>query len=663
MNTNWVGVYLGKPLLRVFTAIILVAMASVLVASPKAERDITELGLEDLLNLEITSVSRRTQSVSQAASAVYVITAEEIRRTGVTTIPDALRLVPGVHVMQMDGGKWGVGIRGFTGRFSNKLLVMIDGRTVYNAIFAGVHWEAIDALLEDVDRIEVIRGPGATMWGSNAVNGVINIITKSARETQGGAITAGGGNQEGALGSARYGGAAGESLHYRVYSKYNSRSGLLMPSGERANDNSRKMQGGFRADWNPSSNDEVTFSGDTYEGGNGERYPVTLRQAPYRQVTDYRDSFSGANVVSRWTHKHSENSFTQMQVYFDRVTRDNLLERNTSYSLGDAEIQHQHEVSQHHLVFGLGYRVSRDNTPTDWFGRFVPSSRTLQRVNTFVQDEFALVPDKLFLTVGSKFENNTYTDWEIQPSAALLWNVGPKESVWFSASRASRTPSRVDRDLVFDTFAAPGPDGSLLLGQLTGTDAVHSEHLEAVETGYRFSPRTNLSFDFTGFYNSYEDLLFIEQHPPMFIGGVPPTTIFPTVLNNMGELTIYGAEMSASWRATETGRLRLSYSYLRGGKDNEADVAGPAHQYSAGWYWSLPRNVEWDSNYFFTDNYAGIRAYHRVDTRLGWRPASRWELSLVGQNLLDNQHLESPPLYVVPTEIGRSIFAKIAWLF
>ena len=634
------------------------------VASPQRVPDITELGLQDLLNLEITSVSRRSQPVSQAASAVYVITAEDLRRTGVTTIPEALRLAPGVHVMQMDGTKWAIGIRGFSGRFSNKLLVMIDGRSIYSPLFGGVYWEANDMLLEDIDRIEVIRGPGATMWGSNAVSGVINIITKSARDTQGGTTAGGGGSQEGGFGSARYGGKAGPRLHYRLYSKYNSRSGQLLASGDRANDNWRKAQGGFRADWNPSERDEVLLSGDAYEGDGGERFPVTLREPPFQRITPYRASFTGSNVLSRWTHRHSERSTTQVQVYYDRVSRDNLLEHDTSYSVGDAEIQHEHDVSQHRLIFGAGYRVSRDDTPKEWFGRFDPRRRTLQRVNMFAQDEITLVPEKLLLTIGSKFENNTFTNWEVQPSASLLWDLAPKKAIWFSVARASKTPDRANRDLIFDTFSAPGPQDSLILGQLLGSDQVRSEHLTAFEGGYRFSPRPNLSFDATAFRDGYTDLLNLQPGQPQFLlNNGQPTTIIPLVQTNLGQRALYGAELSASWRPLEAGRLRFSYSWLRGGTDSEADVAGPAHQFNARWFWSLPRGVEWDSSYFFVDQYAGIRAYHRVDTRFGWRPTRRWELSVVGQNLLDNQHLESPALFVVPTEIGRSIYAKVAWSF
>jgi iron complex outermembrane receptor protein len=647
-----------------WAALLLVLAAEAALPQQAPQRDLTEMSIEDLLNIEVTSVARREQKLSQSASAVYVITHEDIRRSGATTLPDVLRLAPGVQVMQMDGVKWGVSIRGFNGRFSNKLLVMIDGRSIYSPIFAGVHWEASDVLLEDVDRIEVIRGPGATLWGSNAVNGVINIITRPARETQGVRVTAGGGNQEGGFGSVRMGGAAGSQIHYRFYSKYNSRSGMLLPSGGRANDNLRKSQGGFRIDWLPSERDEVLLSGDAYEGAGGERFQVTLRSPPYQQEMPYRTSMSGANLIARWTRRHSERSQTQFQLYFDRVNRDNLLERNTSYSLGDAELQHQHDLSRHRLMVGVGYRVSRDGSPTEWFATLDPSRRTLQRVNAFVQDEISLVPGRLLLTVGSKFENNTYTDWRAQPSFSLLANLTGKSTFWLSAARADRSPSRVERDLVFDLFFAPGPQDSLLRSQVRGNDQVGPEHLLSFGSGYRFSPLPGLSFDLAAFYNVYDGIAVVIAEPPVFLGGTPPTTLLPLTFANADEnQRLYGAEAAVSWRPLEAGALRLSYSWLRGGVDTESDVIGPGHQLAARWSWNLPGGLEWDSTYYFTDAYNVVPAQHRVDTRLGWRPARRWELSIVGQHLLNSQHLETPPLVVVPTEVGRSIYGKLTWGF
>lgn len=628
-----------------------------------AQEKLTDLSLESLLDIEITSVSRREQKLSQSASAVYVITHDDIRRWGVTTIPDALRFAPGLQVMQIDGTKWSVGIRGLAGQFVNKLLVMIDGRSVYSPIFAGTYWEANDVMLEDVDRIEVIRGPGATMWGSNAVNGVINIITKHSRETRGGILAAGGGNQEGGFASARFGGQIGPTKHYRMYSKYNSRSGLLLPTGARAVDNWLKLQGGFRMDWEIGQRDELHFSGDGYEGHGGELGRVPEPQPPFERLVEYRTSFSGANLLSRWTRKHSEGSLTQFQAYFDRSVRDDLVARDTGASLGDIEIQHQRDLSAHRLMFGAGYRVSRDSTARDWHGMLAKPERTLQRLNTFVQDEIVLVPGQLQLTVGSKFENNTYTGWVVQPSASLLWNITAQDTLWLAASRAGRSPSRVDRELMFTNAFIPGPQGSLFVAQVLGSDEFHTEYLNAYEAGYRCNPARRLSLDLTAFYNVYKGLGGFSPREPIFIGGVPPRTILPLILENAFDTEIYGAEAAAAWNLLEDGALRLTYSFLRGGFEDIATTMGPAHQAHVFWRWNLPGNFEWDSGYSFSSRFSTIRAYHGVETRVGWRPSPRWEFSVIGRNLLDNQRLEIPATFYIGNEVGRSIYGKLTWRF
>lgn len=648
-------------------AVILLALVLPLGAaqapSEPTPADLTELSLESLLDIEVTSVSRRGQKLSQSASPIYVITQEDIRRSGVTTIPDALRSAPGVQVMQIDGTKWAVSIRGLTGLLSNKLLVMIDGRSVYSPIFAGTYWETNDVLLEDVDRIEVIRGPGATMWGSNAVNGVINILTKHSRETQGGLVTAGGGNQEGGFGAARFGGQAGPGRHYRVYSKYNSRSGLLLPSGERANDNWSKLQGGFRMDWEFNQRDELSLSGDVYEGHGGEVAIVSEPQPPFLQLVPYRTTASGSNLLARWTRKHAEGSMTQVQAYFDHNSRDDLRARATSYSLGDIEFQHQRDLSRHRVMFGAGYRVSKDSTPFEWPGTFAPRQKTLQRVNAFVQDEIALLPGRLLLTVGSKLENNTYTEWVIQPSASLLWNVTDQNTVWLAASRAGRTPARVDRELIFNLAYFPVPDGSLLLLQIRGSDEFDTEYLNAYEAGYRFSPARRLSFDLTAFYNEYKGLPGLREGRPVFIGGVPPITVLPVVFANLIDTDIYGAEAAAAWNPLKTGGLRVSHSFLRGGIADPASTMGPAHQLQMFWRWNLADTLEWDSGYSFAGRFDGVRAYHGVESRLGWRPSPHWEFSIAGRNLLDNQRAETSTTLDLPNEVGRSVYGKLTWRF
>jgi iron complex outermembrane receptor protein len=368
--------------------------------------------------------------------------------------------------------------------------------------------------------------------------------------------------------------------------------------------------------------------------------------------------------LGRWTHKHSDRSLTQLQIYFDHVARDNLLERDTTYSVGDAEMQHQFDLSRHRLVFGAGYRASHDTGSPDSFAHFEPSRRTLQRVNTFVQDEIVLAPDKLLLTIGSKFENNTYADWGVQPSASLLWNITSKDTAWLSASLSDRSPSRVDHNLSTLAFAAPGAPGSLVEGRILGSDDVHSEQLQAFEAGYRLSPGKQLSFDLATFHNTYEGLVDTVEGTPVFVGGQPPKTLIPFVFTNTtNQVALYGAELAVSWSPWGAGGLRASYSFLRGGTETATTVLDPAHQLYAGWHWNLPGRIEWDSSYYFTDHHSALPAYHRVDTRLGWRPSPHWEISIVGQHLLDNQHIESPALFAVPTELGRSVYGKLTWRF
>ena len=632
-------------------------------AQSQVPSDLTALSLENLLDIEVTSVARREQRLSQSASAIYVITAEDIRRSGATTIPDALRMAPGVQVAQIDSSKWAVSIRGFNGRFARKLLVMIDGRSVYSPMFAGVYWEANDVLLEDIDRIEIIRGPGATMWGSNAVNGVVNIITKHTRDTRGVTVTTGGGNQEGGFGSARFGGEAGDGLHYRFYSKYFSRSGQFSDSGDRAPDNWLKSQGGFRMDWEPSERDSILLSGDAYSAGGGDRQTVPTLEPPYTRQILRRASFSGANVLGRWTREHSQRSHTHMQAFFDYTTRQDVFIPDSTVNVAEVELQHQIDLTRHTLVGGAGYRVNKDSHPVEWIASYDPRRRTTHRLNTFIHDEVSLLPGKLLLSIGSKFERNTYTGWEVQPSASLLWNRTDRDTAWISVSRAARTPSRVDREVIFQSFAAAGPDGSLILGEVLGSDDVRSEYLLAYEAGYRLSPAQNWSFDLAGFLHVHDGIVTpVEQAP--FLRGSPPVVVIPFVFTNQFDRRMHGAELTAAWTPTEQTTLRFHYSFLRGGVATGGDVPGPSHQAHARWLWSLPRNIEWDSGYYFVDGYSGVPSYHRLDSRIAWRPPqAHWAFSVTAQHLLDNRHREAPTVVTVPNEVGRSVWGELTWRF
>jgi iron complex outermembrane recepter protein len=651
----------GPSTLRSLAVVLLTLLAASAAEAQQASPDLTQLSLEDLLNIEVTSAARREQKLSQSASAIYVVTQEDIRRSGVTTVPDALRMVPGVQVGQIDGNKWAVSIRGFHGRFANKLLVMIDGRSIYNPAFAGVYWEANDVLLEDVDRIEVIRGPGATLWGSNAVNGVINIITKPAGDTLGALASTGGGNQEGGFGSARFGGEVDPRLRYRFYSKYFSRSGTFLESGERLADNWLKLQGGFRVDWAPSDRDQVMVTGDAYQADGGDRQSLPLFEPPFQAIANYRASFTGANLLGRWTRRHSERSSTQLQAFYDHSTRDDLYIRDTAVDVADVELQHQRDFSRHRLVGGVGARLNDHNQPVDWVARYEPRDRTTSRVSAFVQDEIALSPNKLLLTLGTKLERSTFSGVELQPSVSLLWNRSPKDTIWLTFARATRSPSRVDHDVVFTYFVAPGPEDSLIVGEAVGNPEIRSERMLTYGAGYRISPRPRWSFDLTGFYNVYHGVVTTLQQAPVVRPGFPQTLFVPFTFENALAPTLYGAEAAAAWKPLESADLRMSYSYLTGGIASSSDVPGPRHQLHARWFWRPHEKWEWDSSYYYVDGFSGVAAYHRVDSRLGWRLSRQWELSVTVQNLLDNQHRETPPVLSLADEIGRSVYGRLTW--
>jgi len=664
---------------RAARAVFTAGLACLAAASaPPPDVDLTEMSLEELMEVKVVSVSRHEQRLSDSAAAVYVITAEDIRRSGATSIPEALRMAPGVQVARVDANKWAIGVRGFNSRFSSKLLVMIDGRSVYNPLFSGVYWEVQDALLEDVERIEVVRGPGGSVWGSNAVNGVINIITKHARDTQGGILTAGGGNQESAIGGIRYGGRAGPNVHYRVFSKYFDRRGHLQPSGERAPDDWDVARGGFRVDWERSPQDTFLFSGDTYEGDAGGRLSVAAFEPPLRRTVRDPVSLSGANIMGRWTRRHSEASHSTLQVYFDRYRREEFSPSSQLVRTLDFDFQNETQLGDRfRLLWGLGYRTNWDELRGSEISSFTPEERRTHLTNAYFQQDVWLVPGKLQLAFGSKFEWNSYTQWETQPSASLLWRRSDRTSAWVSVSRAVRIPARADHDfrLAFQSFATP--DGGLNTVTFFGDSGFEAEELIAYEAGYRVRLGQKVSLDLAAFYNDYDDLQATQPGTPFADPSLPGNPrIIPMRLANARSGTAHGGEIALTWRARERTRVHASYSWneLRTSSDfpggslipNTTDDRAPDHQFHARWYQDLPAGLEFDGAYYFVSSLGslGVPSYHRADLRFGWRPSRRWSFSLAAQNLLDPQHPEMVPLGLeIPSEAGRSVYGKITFGF
>lgn len=636
--------------------------------------DLTALAIEDLLEIEVTSASRHEQKLSQAASAVYVITREDIRRSGVTTIPDALRMAPGVHVAQLGASQWSVSVRGFGGRFADKLLVMVDGRSVYNPVFSGVYWEAVDLPLEDVDRIEVIRGPGGALWGSNAVNGVINIITRSADETQGAMAVSGFGNREGPFSTARYGGSKGDRTHYRIFSKTFSRRAQLRPSGETGGNEWASLRGGFRMDWSGQSGDSLMLAGDLYRLDTNDEFLRPTTEPPYTVLRAEKERSAGGYAQARWGRQWSERARGTLQIYHDRYSRQSLTADQDLVESTDFDYQHDMELnSRHQLMVGGGFRFNRDRLGGTNLASFDPPERNTHVGQTFLNDDLWLVRDRLRLSVGVKLEHNSYTGWQTQPSASLLWDRGDNEALWASVSRAVSLPSRVDSDIRALAGIAAGPGGVPIRYEFFGSRDIAAETLRAVEAGYRRKLGRKASMDVAVFRHSFSRLQVLEPGEPFADLGLPDfPLVLPLRFTNQGEAQSLGAETAFSWNAHSRVGLQGGYSFAQFDDGtittgSSFGVAAPRHMVHGRATFDLPWGLEWSPSYYFVDSIVRsvhVPAYHRVDARLAWKRTERWEFSLGLQNLLDSRHPEGvPESLTAQQEIGRSVYGKISYGF
>jgi len=631
--------------------------------------DLTEMSLEALMDIEVTSVSKKPQKKSEAAAAIFVITNNDLKDWGVTNIPDALRRVPGLQVARIDANKWAITVRGFNSRFANKLLVLIDGRSVYTPLFAGVYWEANEVMLEDVERIEVIRGPGGTLWGANAVNGVINIITKSAADTQGNLVTAGIGNEEKGFSSARHGGETSDGKYYRVYGKYRSvdtggpvNTWIIPPA---AHDDSEIAQTGFRMDWGKDSADIYNLQGDYYEGKGGQQLLIATSPTALIDDADYK----GGNLTGHWTHRTGTQSEYAFQAYYDYADRDSAALNENRHTL-DMEILH-HSVFKdvHDVVWGLNYRHIRDNSkPTPIFD-LSPGDRSVNLYSAFLQDEISLWNDRAKLTLGSKFEHNDFTGFEIQPSASIAWITGSGDTLWGAVSRAVRTPARGEHDVKLAVIPPPPAPPPLTI---SGSTDFESESMTAYELGYRFTPTEKISVDLTAFYNKYDELRPIDVSTP-----VPPLA---AVFENNLEGHTHGIEIDAHWKASNRLDINANYSWLevdldlvRGSMDalsKGTEEASPQHQANIWFSSGLGNRMELEAYIRYVGSleapgFPQTDSYVALDARLGWSPRKGVELSLVGQNLLDGSHPEFNPdfIFSIPTEVERSIYGKVTLSF
>jgi iron complex outermembrane receptor protein len=650
--------------------------------APAQQRDLSLVPIEDLMNIQVTSVSKTEQKLSQAAAAIFVITQEEIRRSGATNILDLLRMVPGMDVSQINANDWAVSARGFNQQFSNKLLVLIDGRAVYTPLLGGVNWDTQDVPLEDIDRIEVIRGPGATLWGANAVNGVINVVTKKAADTQGGLVTAAGGTQGQAQSTAQYGGAIKDKTNYRVFAKYLNYGSLPAVGGGSGQDNWNLLHGAFRADSKISSSDSLTVQGNLFTGQEGATIIHLFSvDPPDIHNLNANNQLSGGNVLGLWDHTFSSRSDTSFQFYFDNYKRTGPESRETRNTI-DFDFNH-HFVwgSRQDVVWGAGYRRTWDQDLGTIDQAFDPPDTNLRLFTFFVQDTFALQHDRLFLTAGTKVEDSYFTGFGVEPSVRLAWTPSKWMTLWSAVSRAERTPDQRDTGLNASLAAFPDPLGSSTPVEviLFGNPEVQSEHVLAYEAGFRAEPNGRISVDVSTFFNRYDHLVSLEPGARVFQPTPAPARfVVPITFANLMYGTTEGGEISANLKLTDRWTLSPGYAFLEmhlhtkpASQDTssvaEFEGSSPQHQAQLRSHVELSHGLSWDASAYFVSALPvqGVASYTRIDTQLKWKFAERADFSVVGQNLLRDHHLESlDALTLVNSSlIKRSAYAKFTWRF
>lgn len=628
---------------------IAVSFGATLVAVADSPADLKRLSLEELMEVNVTSPARKAEPWFQTPSALEVLTEEDIRRYGATTLQDTLRLVPGLHVARYIGNSYSISSRGFSSAVGNKMQVLMDGRSLYTPLFSGVFWEVQDTVLFDLERIEVIRGPGATVWGANAVNGVINFTSKSARDTQGVLLEGGGGNEEVGFGTVRYGARAGENTFWRVYSRYRYRDQQRLSTGGDAQDFSSHWQSGFRTDTYLQDIHQLTFQGDFYLNDFGT-------------FNGSDADHDGANLLGRWTRTFSSTSDLQLQAYYDRTDRSVPLQYSEQRDTFDLDVQHRFQLGERNdLVWGGNYRLSMDDTGSGGTFTFEPPDNTLHLITGFLQDEITLIPDRLKLVLGTKLEHNDFTGFEWQPSARLAYTPTDRQTIWGAISRAVRTPTRLESDVQF----RPAPNGSLVT--LIGNPDFDSEDLIAYELGYRVKPHDRVSFDITGFYNVYDRLRTIE--PSATLTGLPLTIM------NEREGETWGFETTARYEPFEFWRLTAAYALIEenlsfkpgsrdptGGTTEADDPEQLARLISSV---TLPYNVEFTQVLRYVDRLKNpyVPDYLELDLRLAWHPKPGLEISINGMNLLDSAHPEFSGGSALQPEVQRSIYGKVLWTF
>jgi iron complex outermembrane receptor protein len=659
----------------VFIALISPSFRAEIPLDGSQQNPLKTLSLEQLGNIEVTTVSREPEAVRKTPAAIYVITQDDIQRSGASNIPEALRLAPGVEVARITSGEYAIGIRGFNSRLSRSVLVLIDGRTVYSTFTAGTYWETQDTLIQDIDRIEIIRGPGGTIWGPNAVNGVINIITKNTKDTQGLLGMAGGGNVEQDFGDARFGSGNGKGFTYRVYAKGFGWAPQYHPDGDNYDD-WHSGQGGFRLDWNARDGDTYRLQGDVYGQDLGERVTVTTYNPPANATIDGDASLYGGNVLWSWRRVQGEGRDIQLAAYYDHTTRNELNFGDIRNTV-NVDYLERFLFRGQKLSWGATLRFSHGNEVELFSGlTFVPAQRTDQLYQGFVQDEIPLVRNRLSAVVGTKVLKTNYTGVLAEPSARLLYTPSATQTIWAAYTHALRTPADVERDFNLSSFLGDASNGLPIFARFSANPAFRSEQLNGYELGYRGLAGSRFSVDIDGFYNHYGDLFsedlialdVIETNPP------PTHLLISAQFGNGLVASTTGMELAPEWRPEPWWRLRGSYSFLdmhvEKGTNSKDIGSAPTVQGSSPEYqaliqngFDLPKSVNVDMEVRYVSALPGIQvpSYWTGGATVQWAASRHIQLKAVGENLFQPHHVEFAYDPGPPTGIRRGFYGQITF--
>jgi iron complex outermembrane receptor protein len=642
-----------------------------------ASVDLAGASLADLMKIEITSASRKEQRLFDTAAAVYVITAEDIRRSGLTSVPELLRLAPGVQVARINGSKWAVSVRGFNGLYSNKLLVLIDGRTVYNPIFAGVTWDSEDLMVENIDRIEIVRGPGGAVWGANAVNGVINVVTKKATATQGMFVRVGAGTLDSTSLALRYGGTA-KSVAYRAYAQWSQRGGSDLAPGLSQKDDADGLTVGARADGTGTNTTWMVQLNAISARSHGLWAKPTLgRTLEPADVLTEMSHVSGGVLLARWTRQMASGRSLRVESSFDVSRRDEPVGDYGQRS-AEAVVQYRTRIgARHDVIAGVGYRSMHVSLDGHEGIALVPGDITQGIFNTFGQDEIALVPDRLSLSLGAKVEHAAGIGVGIQPTGRLMWSVKRNQRVWMAVSRALRTASILDRHIFVQFPLMPTPTGIPLRAEVSGNTDTRSESVVSVESGYR-AEVGDFALDVTAFTSRYGQLRTTEpQAPYLSMTSAGPVVVAPLTFANRMHADARGFEVSADWRPLPFWRLDAGYSAFHLSPHLDADSrdpgtpahagGAPGQQWQARSWIALPARIQVDMLLLHAGAMSAIEipAYTRADLRVEFPLTRQLSLVAVGQNLIDASHIEfgGRAEQVIATRQPRAGRVQLVWKF